>query len=143
MGKRGNGEGSVYRTKNGLWRGSYWVTTAKGLKRRYVSAKTRQQCSQKLTKAMADRDGGLIFEAGHLTVGDYLKRWLKDVEDTVRRSTYEGYEYAVRPHIVPALGRIKLKDLTSAHLRSFTETASTLAGHRRPCISCTSSCTRP
>jgi len=119
MGKRGNGEGSVYRTKNGLWRGSYWVTTAKGLKRRYVSAKTRQQCSQKLTKAMADRDGGLIFEAGHLTVGDYLKRWLKDVEDTVRRSTYEGYEYAVRPHIVPALGRIKLKDLTSAHLRSF------------------------
>src|SRR5215213_6704770 len=119
MGKRGNGEGSVYRTKNGLWRGSYWVTTAKGLKRRYVSAKTRQQCSQKLTKAMADRDGGLIFEAGHLTVGDYLKRWLKDVEDTVRRSTYEGYEYAIRPHIVPALGRIKLKDLTSAHLRSF------------------------
>jgi len=119
MGKRGNGECSVYRTKNGLWRGSYWVTTAKGLKRRYVSAKTRQQCSQKLTKAMADRDGGLIFEAGHLTVGDYLKRWLKDVEDTVRRSTYEGYEYAVRPHIVPALGRIKLKDLTSAHLRSF------------------------
>src|SRR5215217_9401387 len=119
MGKRGNGEGSVYRTKNGLWRGSYWVTTAKGLKRRYVSAKTRQQCSQKLTKAMADRDGGLIFEAGHLTVGDYLKRWLKDVEDTVRRSTYEGYEYAVRPHIVPALGRIKLKDLNSAHLRSF------------------------
>lgn len=119
MAKRGNGEGSVYRTKTGLWRGSYWVTTAKGPKRRYVSAKTRQECSQRLTKAMADRDGGLIFDAGALTVGDYLERWLKDVEETVRRSTFEGYEYAVRPHIAPALGRLKLKDLTPAHLRSF------------------------
>jgi integrase len=118
-GKRGNGEGSVYRTKTGLWRGSYWVATSKGLKRRYVSGKSRQECSQKLTKAMADRDGGLIFDAGTLTVGDYLERWLKDVEETVRRSTFEGYEYAVRPHIAPALGHIKLKDLTPAHLRSF------------------------
>jgi integrase len=118
-GKRGNGEGSVYRTKTGLWRGSYWVATSKGLKRRYVSGKSRQECSQKLTKAMADRDGVLIFDAGTLTVGDYLERWLKDVEETVRRSTFEGYEYAVRPHIAPALGHIKLKDLTPAHLRSF------------------------
>jgi integrase len=117
--KRGNGEGSVYRTKNGLWRGSYWVTTAKGLKRRYVSAKTRQECSKKLTKAMADRDGGLIFDAGNLTVGEYLERWLGDVKDTVRQSTHERYEYAIHPHIVPALGRIKLKSLTPAQVRWF------------------------
>jgi integrase len=124
MPKRGNGEGSIYPYKNKAgkvigYRGSYWVYTAEGPKRRYVSAKTRQECAKKLTKAMADRDGGLIFDAGSLTVGDYLEGWLKDAESTVRRSTFEGYEYAVRPHIVPALGRIKLKDLTPAHLRSF------------------------
>jgi integrase len=62
--KRGNGEGSIYRTKSGLWRGSYWAATAKGLKRRYVSGKTRQECAQKLTKAMTDRDSGLVFEPG-------------------------------------------------------------------------------
>jgi integrase len=117
--KRGNGEGSIYRTKSGLWRGSYWVATAKGLKRRYVSGKTRQECSQKLTKAMADRDDGLIFDAGSQTVGEYLERWVKDVQGTVRQSTYEGYEYAVRPHIAPALGRLKLRDLTPIHVRSF------------------------
>ncbi len=52
-------------------------------------------------------------------MGEYLDRWLKDVRDTVRRSTYEGYEYAIEPHIKPALGRIKLKDLTPAHARWF------------------------
>jgi integrase len=37
----------------------------------------------------------------------------------VRQSTYQGYEYAIRPHIRPALGRIKLKNLSSAHARWF------------------------
>ncbi len=54
-----------------------------------------------------------------MTLGEYLDRWLKDVLDTVRQSTYQGYEYAIRPHIKPALGRIKLKDLSPAHARWF------------------------
>ena len=119
MPKRGNGEGSVYQTKNGLWRGSYWVPTAAGLKRRYVSGKARQECSKKLTKAMADRDGGLVFDAGSLTVGDHVTRWLEDsARGTVRVSTFERYEQIARLHVVPALGMIKLKSLTPAHLRN-------------------------
>jgi len=119
MPKRGNGEGSVYRTKNGLWRGSYWVPTAAGLKRRYVSGKTRQECSKKLTKAMADRDGGLVFDAGSLTVGEHVTRWLEDsARGTVRVSTFERYEQITRLHVVPALGVVKLKSLTPAHLRN-------------------------
>jgi len=89
------------------------------MKRRYVSGKTRQECARKLTKAMSDRDGGLVFDAGSLTVGEYLNRWLKDVKDTVRESTYERNDQLVRLHIRPALGRIKLKALTIAHARWF------------------------
>lgn len=118
--KRGNGEGSVYRTASGLWRGSYWAPTAKGLKRRYVSGKTRAEASKKLTKAMADRDGGLVYDDEGFTVGDYLHRWLKDsVRGTVRESTFERYGHAVDLHIEPALGRLKLKALTPAHVRGF------------------------
>ena len=60
-----------------------------------------------------------MFDAGALTVGEYLDRWLADVRDTVRKSTHEGYEYAIGPHIKPALGRIKLRDLNPAQLRWF------------------------
>jgi integrase len=124
MGKNGNGEGSIYEhRRNGKkvgYRGAYTVHTAEGPKRRYVSGKTREEVRRKLNKAMADRDGGLVFDAGNLTVGEYLERWLKDsVTGTVRQSTYERYEYAVRPHIKPALGRIELKGLTPAHVRRF------------------------
>src|SRR5215216_598557 len=124
MGRRGNGEGSIYpvRDKNGKikgYRGAYIVHTADGPKRRYLSGKKREDVADKMAKALANRADGFVFDAGSLTVGDYLDRWLKDVRDTVRRSTYEGYEYAVGPHIRPALGRIKLKDLTPAHARWF------------------------
>jgi integrase len=122
--KNGNGEGSIYpHKKNGKkvgYRGAYTVYTAEGPKRRYVSGKTREEVRHKLTKAMVDRDGGLIFDAGHLRVGEYLERWLKDsVKGTVRPSTYEVHRHMVEPHIVPALGRLKLKDLNPAHVRSF------------------------
>lgn len=123
MGKNGNGEGSIYEhRRNGNkvgYRGAYTVHTSRGPKRRYVSGKTREDVRRKLAKAMSDRDGGLVFDAGNLTVGEYLDRWLADcVKGTVRESTFERYEYAIRPHLKPALGRIKLKSLNPAHVRT-------------------------
>src|ERR687886_1450223 len=110
MAKKANGEGSIYEHKrNGKkvgYRGAYTVYTSEGSKRRYVTGKTREEVRQKLIRAMADRDSGLIFDAGNLTVGEYLTRWLKhSVKGTVRRSTFEVHRHMIEPHIVPALGR--------------------------------------
>ena len=126
MGKkkeRGNGEGDVYPRKNREgkvigYRGAYWVHTAQGPKRRFVSGKTKTEARLALRKAKADKDGGLVFDVPTLTVGEYLGRWLRDsVRDTVRQRTWERYEQIVRLHLVPSLGRAKLKDLSPAHVR--------------------------
>jgi integrase len=118
--KRGNNEGSIYRRKNGTWAAQYTVWTAEGRKRRSVSGKTRAEVSRKLTEAMANRDGGLVYDAGKLTVGEYLNGWLADsVKGTVKETTYANYSYVTRVHISPALGRVKLKNLTPAHVRGF------------------------
>ncbi len=119
MGKRGNGEGSISRRKNGGWMGQYVVYTAAGRKRKTVYGKTRKEVAKKLTKAISNREDGLVFDAENLTVGEYLDLWLKNsVQDTVRLTTYQGYERIVRLHIKPALGRIKLDNLTPVHVRS-------------------------
>jgi integrase len=116
--KRGNGEGSIYRRRDGRWVGQYLVHTANGPQYRYLYGKTRAVVAEKLTRAMADRDSGLIFDAGKVTVGDYLDRWLADtVKGTVRTSTYERNEEIVRLHIKPSLGRVGLKKLTPTHVR--------------------------
>src|SRR5215213_480580 len=116
MGKRGNGEGGISRRKDGLYMARYTVHTATGAKRKTLYGKTRQEVAEKLTRA--DRDDGLFFDADNLKVGEYLERWLIDgVLDTVRPTTYERYEQIVRIHVRPALGGVKLKNLTPAHVR--------------------------
>jgi integrase len=71
---RANGEGTVYVRKNRQGKtigycGSYWVQTADGPKRRYVSGKTKTEALVALRKATADRDGGLAFDAKNLSLG--------------------------------------------------------------------------
>src|ERR687889_2733406 len=118
--ERGNGSGTVYPRKNKQgkiigYRGSYFAPDGK---RRYVSAKRKGDAEKALRQAMTDADRGFVFDGGTLTVDDYLTRWLKDsVENTVRRSTFAQYKSVVNRHLIPALGRLKLKSLTPAHAR--------------------------
>ncbi len=117
--KNGNGEGGISRHKgSGLYMARYTVQTPTGRKRKTLYGKTRREVDEKLTRAKADRDDGLIFDADNLTVGRYLERWLTDsVRDTVKATTYESYERLIRLHLVPTLGRLKLKNLTTTHVR--------------------------
>jgi integrase len=60
MAKRGGrGEGSTYGRKDDLWVAQYTV----GEKKRYVYGKTRKDVANKLSKAIADRDSGLVYDS--------------------------------------------------------------------------------
>jgi len=108
------------RRKGGGWCAQYTVYTAEGRKRKTVYGKTHADVAAKLANALADREGGLTFDAGNQTVGDYLDRWLYDsVRDTVRKGTFERHEQIIRLHIRPFLGSIRLKALSPAHVQGF------------------------
>jgi integrase len=67
----------------------YTVQAATGPKGKTVYGKTRAETAQKLTKAMAERDGGLVFDAKNQTVGEYLERWLNDsVRGSIKSVTF-------------------------------------------------------
>ncbi len=118
---RANGDGDVFPRKNKAgrvtsYRGAYFGPDGK---RRYVSGKTKEEARKALREARSNADAGLVFDAGKLTVEEYLDRWLADsVKDTVRQRTYERYESISRVHIKPVIGRLKLKALTPAHARA-------------------------
>jgi len=97
----------------------YVIYTSAGRKRKTIYGKTRAEVATKLAKAVSNRADGLTFDAKNLTVGKYLDSWLKNsVQDTVRLTTYQGYERIVRLHIKPTLEGIKLDRLTSLHVRN-------------------------
>src|ERR671917_2925203 len=108
--KRANGEGGITHREDGRYMGRYTVQTAIGPKRRVVYGRTRKEAHEKLIKALADRDQGLIFEGENQTLSAFLNGWLNhSVKGSVKPLTFENYERVVRNHIAPALGHLKLK----------------------------------
>jgi integrase len=53
-----------------------------------------------------------------MELGKYLEQWLVTVKTSVRPRTYDQYRQIAFRHIVPVLGRIKLKDLRPDHIQS-------------------------
>jgi integrase len=116
--KRGNGEGSVYRRKDGLWVGQYVIKTPNGTKTKYIYSKSRKEAAAKLTKAMAERESGLVYDCGSLTMEEYLDKWLDAIKGTVRERTWKRSEEIVRLHLVPTLGNFRLDMLNSLQVQS-------------------------
>ena len=109
--RRSKGEGSIYRRKDGLWVAQYKVQTHKGKKTKYIYSKTKKEVAAKLTKAIVDRNFGVVVDAGSLKAGDYLDNWLNPVRDTVKDRTWQRHKEVVRLHLKPFLGQIRLNRL--------------------------------
>jgi len=114
--KRGNGEGTVFRRKNGGWGAA--MTLPDG-RRKYYYGATREEVRRKLGGGIHAQDTGVFTDARGATVGAFLDQWLADVvKPSVRQWTYMGYEVHVRLHIKPILGRIPLDRLTPMQVQS-------------------------
>jgi integrase len=120
--QRGNGQGTVVPRKNKDgkiigYRGAFFGPDGK---RRWVSAKTKTECWTKLNAAMTDVDRGILPSPATLTVDRYLSAWLTDsIEGKLARASHEAYKRDVDHHIIPALRRRKLKDLSTTDIRRF------------------------
>jgi integrase len=118
--ERGNGQGTVAprRNKAGKVIGFVGAFFGPDGNRHWVSAKTKTECWRKLNVAMVDADRGILPGPANLMVERYLSAWLADsVKGTVSRATYDGYRRDVHHHIIPELGRRKLKELTPGDIR--------------------------
>jgi integrase len=95
-------------------------TLPRGARGRPSTARPGSRWGGKLAKALSDRQGGLVFDDEGLTLGKYLDKWLEgSLRGAVRQSTFDRYEIAIRVHIKPVLGRLKLTKLAPSHLASF------------------------
>ena len=60
----------------------------------------------------------MVFDAGSLTLGDYLDGWLDSIKDTLRRRTWIRHEEVVRLHLKPSLGNTKLDRVSALQVQS-------------------------
>jgi integrase len=117
MAKRGNGEGSIYKQRNGLWAASISI---EGGKRKYFYGKTRREVQEKLASALQEQKQGMLVATPQQTVGQFLTDWLENThKQSVRPRTYERYEEAIRLHLLPVLGKYQLQKLSAQHVQAF------------------------
>lgn len=118
--RRGKGEGSIYKRKDGRYEGSVTIGyNANGNpKRKRVYGKTRTEVQEKLNKIIYEINTGTFIEPTKITLGEWLQEWLKGRKPHLEESTWTSYEIMIRRHINPVLGNTKLKNLQPHHLRS-------------------------
>jgi len=82
---------------------------------------TAEEANNKKFQALADQAKGIRFsDPGRLTVGAFISSWLTDTARyQVSEGTFSRYERTCRNHLVPFFGRIKLRELSPAHVRAF------------------------
>ena len=119
MSRRANGEGTIFRRKDGRWSAQLYMTTTTGRRKRMiVYGKTRAEVREKMTALHRDMDRGLRVPEEKWSVAGYLAHWLEHVvKPNKAPKTYQGYELVVRLHIVPVVGRKRIRDLGVADVR--------------------------
>ena len=119
--KRANGEGSIRKKPSGRWEGRYTQgidpVTGKAIQKS-VSAKTQAECKEKLAKAIRENRGVPLNHTGDYTAAEWCRLWFETYsKPNIRYNTAKGYEGIIEHHIIPAIGAIKLKQLSSIHIQ--------------------------
>ena len=116
--RRADGEGSLWRRRDGLWVGNCARPT-RGC--RFVYGKTRNVAAGKLD-AMRDRvKAGQPAKDTTSTVGVWVEHWCEEIlpKSGRRQGTVDTYRSLARTHIVPGLGKRRLNQLRPSHVEGF------------------------
>ncbi|GAA1028497.1 site-specific integrase [Virgisporangium ochraceum] len=114
--RRGRGEGSLHwDAARQRWIGTVTVGYAPNGKRivRKVSDKDKAKARTKLKEKIREHDDGVLIATNSATVADAVTDWLTYGLTGTGPSTVANYGILARSHIVPHLGKRKLRELTA------------------------------
>lgn len=129
MAKRNNGEGTITKRKDGRWEGRYYTGEIVNGKRvrKNVLAKTKAECKEKLNKAIADNANRMrIIERCDFltnpepTLEEWSRIWFESFcTASVKEYTRNSYQSYFDRYILPNLGGMKIKDISTVSCQQF------------------------
>lgn len=121
MTKKANSEGSIYKDKQGHWRGVVTLYCVEGVpKRKYFYGKTKREVTEKVNKSLSEIQNNTYSQPCKVTLYEWLCTWLNTYcRGELKQTTIVNYETYIEKHIKPTIGNIKLCDLTPMILQRF------------------------
>jgi integrase len=80
--------------------------------------KTKGEALDALAKVTGQVREKTFVQPSKQTLGEFLAEWLEAVRPHLKPTTFGGYERNINAHVVPAIGQVKLQDLTAARLQA-------------------------
>jgi len=112
--RRGNHEGTIFKRENGTWRAQMSVDG----QRLSYTGKTQQECHEWVKQTHRKIDAGQALPGALKPLDEFLSGWLVSIKPSIQPSTWHLYRQIIRDHIIPDLGKGKLRDLRPEHIQS-------------------------
>lgn len=110
-----NHEDHIRRRSDQRWEAQ---VTISGNKRRSIYGKSRTEVSKKMKEILVSLDNGTYQEPSRLTVSEWMNEWLETFcVNSVKPLTFSAYKSAIRNHIAPAIGDVKLQSVRGTHIQ--------------------------
>src|SRR4051794_38706388 len=125
MAKRANGEGSIFRRKDGTWSAELSYRDDYGtLRRRTVYGRTQAEVRAKLRDARARIVSGAPVKDASMTVAAWLDEWIAKAlaASNRKQATKDLYAHIARTHLVPTVGTIPLGRLRPSDVEALIVT---------------------
>ena len=121
MARRGNNEGSIYKDKQGRWRGVVTRYTSEGKqKKKFFYGKTKREVTEKVNQVLIELHTNTYIEPSKITLYEWLSTWLENYcRNQIRETTFINYETYVERHIKSTIGNIKLCELNTMIMQQF------------------------
>jgi integrase len=118
-----NGESSIFLGADGKWHGYVWMgyRTDGRPDRRHREGKNRKDVARKVAELEKARESGQFAAAGSATtLEQWLAHWLREIAPgRLRRKALASYRTDITKHLVPGLGKVRLKRLTWIQIEAF------------------------
>lgn len=115
------GAGTIRQRTDGTWEGRLTVGVDPGTGkpvRKSVYGKTQAEVRKKMTATQRAIDNGTYQATDKTTVSEWLNTWMETFcKAKLKPLTYSSYEVAIRRHIKPAIGALRLQAVRGVHVQ--------------------------
>ncbi len=121
--KSAQGAGTIRKRPDGRWEARVFMGYDKAtgkVQQKSIYGKTQKEVRERMTQITAELDDGTYIEPSNETLSQWLDTWLETyVKYSVKAYTLDAYTGYCKNHIKPALGSVKLSNLTATQIQQF------------------------
>jgi integrase len=112
--RRCNHEGGLYQRSNGSW------SAQVSLQGRRISKtfKSQREAVEWIRTARNQIDLGMTYTSTKRSLAEHLTAWLENSKPVMRSRTWNHYEQLARMYVIPNIGEVVLKDLSTETLQA-------------------------